>query len=211
MRTPEGEGEGGGQCDDVRDRGNEFVPPPGSATAHRLREAFALPYFLNHSARGAARIAEDGIYYSQLPGGGKTPHSDNSCLPSLSAQIWGRKRWKLWVQPGAWQAEVENADDERGGAHGFPLSSEAVPFEAVLGPGDILVFPTSMVHTTETLDTGGRPISLSLSFFFDRGPFPLFYQQLLLHQLARDARYRHCPATAWVNLPPPPDDWIDDL
>ena len=216
-QTPEGAGgEDNAVCDDVRDRGSEHVPIPGSAAARRLRRAFSTPYFLNHTTRGAARVAEDGIYYSQLAGGGKTPHNDDSCLPSLSAQIWGRKRWRLWV-PKEWQPEVDNADDERAGQHGFPLSSEASPFEVVVEPGDILVFPTSMMHTTETLDTGDKPISLSLSFFFE-GVFPLFYQQLLRHHFARHPKYEHCDRTLWSKLPAPlpveesdRGDWFDDI
>ena len=120
-----------------------------------LRSEYSLPGFI--SPEDGVAAGPEYFFIGQRPGHGREPHIDYSCENIWSAQIVGRKRWRLLPPDGGvLAAEVVAAGaaarDECGAV-------STAGYEAVLEPGDILVWYPGWTHGTAAVD--GASLALS--------------------------------------------------
>ena len=148
------------------------VPPSEARYLREVQRASRLPYFLGEADR-AEFLATPEVWLSRT-GAGAQAHADAHCGSTVSLQVAGEKRWRLgpmWEvaerradRAGAGGGTAATgtspdvaADDEPWFSDGAPYAVEGgwnASFEAVLRPGEALVFPPSFVHETVTTSEG---------------------------------------------------------
>ena len=83
---------------------------------------------------------------------GSPGHYDNGCSGSISIQLHGRKLWTLWAP---WDVDVRDEDAaETTDEPSDSFIQERERFEAMLEPGDAIVYPPGWFHSTAITEDG---------------------------------------------------------
>ena len=87
------------------------------------------------------------FFIGRANGQGREPHIDYDCASTWSAQIQGRKRWRLWPP----DSGVLGLESSTSSSEGDAFDASTPGFEAVLEPGDLIIWHAGWTHATDSL------------------------------------------------------------
>lgn len=157
-----------------------------NATARRMIEEGApFPYFIPDTERNRKAYYGRMEFFFGLQGSGLHPHTDPQCQYVASAQLSGRKVWRLGMPLGASRqkdVDLSSVDNlvkmqEKG------MMQLGAMREVELKPGDVLIFPPGTVHATTVQREGDCSVSMSVQF---ESPFPASYVKTMHEELSSD-------------------------
>jgi len=169
----------------VKDGGHE-APPDVRAAVQR---AWQPPYFL----RGATNLREaneSAEFWFHRRNGSVLAHADTYCIPAVSLQLTGRKRWRLMPHPHVNMSRwAPNSHD--GGIYSTNLWQPA--WEATVEQGEAIVFFPNIFHETQVPEEGNPECTVATTFQFQL-PVPARYFRAFLPTHAMSHLYYegHC-------------------
>ena len=87
------------------------------------------------------------FFVGRASGQGREPHIDYDCASTWSAQIQGRKRWRLWPP----DSGVLGFESSTSSSEEDVFDASTPGFEAVLEPGDLIIWHAGWTHATDSL------------------------------------------------------------
>lgn len=154
-----------------------------------LRKEYDQPAFLRRSRNSDPDLGPEYFFVAQQPSDGREPHIDYACESVWSAQISGEKRWRLLPpDAGVLDRDLGGIGGQGGG------TTAARGLEAVLRPGDVLVFYPGWTHGTETLSKK----SLSMSKQFSDPSSPEMFRQYRDQLRAHSNKFNSFSSCDWL-------------
>lgn len=168
----------------VKDGGHE-APPEIKAI---VQKEWKPPYFV----RGATNLREatESIeFWFSRRGGAVLAHADTYCIPAVSLQLRGTKKWRLMPPPPVLSAD-DRYDAHDGGIYGTGLWKPG--YEATIHEGEAIIFFPNMYHETY-LPEDGPECTVAATFQFQL-PLPVRYFRAFLptHVMSHLYSEGHC-------------------
>eukprot|EP00931_Biecheleriopsis_adriatica_P008868 TRINITY_DN110003_c0_g1_i1.p1 TRINITY_DN110003_c0_g1~~TRINITY_DN110003_c0_g1_i1.p1 ORF type:complete len:546 (-),score=112.11 TRINITY_DN110003_c0_g1_i1:41-1654(-) len=169
----------------VKDGGHE-APPDVRAAVQR---AWQPPYFL-HGAVNLREANESAEFWFHRRNGAVLAHADTYCIPAVSLQLAGRKKWRLMPHP-AVTLSRDAPDPHDGGIYGTGLWQPV--WEATVEEGEAIVFFPNTFHETFVPEEGNPQCTVATTFQFQL-PVPARYFRAFLPTHAMSHLYYegHC-------------------
>eukprot|EP00434_Breviolum_minutum_P034299 symbB.v1.2.030351.t1/scaffold3411.1/size57358/8 len=167
----------------VKDGGHEAPPEVRAA----VQQAWQPPYFV----RGAVNLREaneSAEFWFHRRNGAVLAHADTYCIPAVSLQITGKKRWRLMPHPQVLLSRhAPEAHD--GGIYG---SSWKPAWEATVHEGEAIVFFPNLFHETHVPEE--NPECTVATTFQIQLPIPARYFRAYLPSFSMSHLYYegHC-------------------
>lgn len=181
----------------VKDGGHE-APPEVRAAVQR---AWQAPYFV----RGATNLREANEsveFWFARRRGAVLAHADTYCIPAISLQIRGTKRWRL-MPPPPFASLLDRYEAHDGGLYGTGLWRPA--YEATIREGEAVIFFPNIFH--ETFVPEDNPECTVAATFQLQLPVPVGYIRAFLptHAMSHLFYEGHCKDLwhSYATLRPP--------
>lgn len=179
-------------------------------TKRDIQTRWLPPYFMKNTTVNHREAWDSFEFWFAMPGGGAFAHSDSYNEMTISAQLRGRKVWRLGMYPEV-PTIFDSFDSFDTGIYGAGKWEPEYEFE--VGPGACFVFPPAYIHETYVQPKDNSECTVATTFQFNV-PFPAAYIQSYLHRLMHSHLvWQEGAADLWApyvqiteNEPLPPTD-----